>query len=146
VAGTIAVRVTELTAAGARIAGLPQPRTVTIPRSGPVIVSAELADDGASGIKIVVIGYAPVRDITQATVNFTIASGVTLNGSAGFSVPVQPEFTKWFASPTGLGAGSRFRLEIPFTIAEGSRDSITGFTVTLASSEGVPATGSGARR
>ena len=60
-------------------------------------------------------------------------------------MPLQPVFTTWFASDSGRNNGSRFLLQIPFTVAEGDANQITGFSIALSSSEGSPATLNGTR-
>ena len=146
VAGTVTVRVADMSAAGVPVASLPQPRTVTIPRAGPSITpgSARLTNS-TGGVTVEVQGFSPTREITQAAVTFTITSGVTVNGTAAFTVPLQPAFTTWFASQAGRDNGSRFLLQIPFTVAEGDANQITAFSITLSSPEGSPATATGGR-
>ena len=146
VAGTVTMRVASMMAAGVDIASLPQPRTVTIPRAGPSITpgSARLVNS-TGGVTVEVQGFSPTRDITQVSVTFTIAAGVTSAGSTTFTVPLQPAFTTWFASQAGRDNGSRFLLQIPFTVAEGDVNQITGFSITLSSPDGSPATATGGR-
>jgi hypothetical protein len=146
IAGTVNLNVVSLNAAGVNIGTLPPPRTVTIPRAGPSITpgSARLVNS-TGGVTVEVQGYAPTREITQASVTFTIVAGVTNAGSSTFTVPLTQPFTTWFASQAGLDNGSRFLLQIPFTVPEGDPNQITGFSITLTSPEGSPATATGGR-
>jgi hypothetical protein len=146
VAGTVTIRVIALSAAGVDATSLPPPRTVTIPRAGPSITpgSARLSSS-AGQVTVEVQGFAPTREMTQAAVTFTIASGVTVSGSTTFTVPLETSFTTWFGSDAGRNNGSRFLLQIPFTVPEGDPNQITGFSITLTSPGGSPATATGVR-
>lgn len=146
VAGTVSVGVTSLTAAGVSSSTLPAARTVTIPRAGPSITpgSARLTNT-TGGVTVEVQGFAPTREITQASVTFTIASGVTASGGTTFPVTVDQPFATWFGSDAGRNNGSRFLLQIPFTVPEGDPNQITGFTITLTSPGFAAATANGTR-
>jgi hypothetical protein len=146
VAGVVTVSVITMNAAGTSVANLPQPTTVTVPRAGPSITpgSARLTNS-TGGVTIEVQGYSPTREITQATITFTIAAGATSGGSTTFVVPLTAPFTTWFDSDTGRNNGSRFLLQIPFTVPEGDPNQITGFSIILANSVGSSATVNGGR-
>jgi hypothetical protein len=137
VAGTIAIRVVSLTALGQGVPGLPGAREIVIPRSAPVLTagSARIVNS-TGGVTVEVSGYAPSRQITQATFVFTIAAGTDLIGSSSFTVPIEAPFTTWFGSQPGRDNGSRFLLQVPFTVEEGDATRITGVTITLTNSEG----------
>jgi hypothetical protein len=145
VAGTVVINVLFLNSLGQNSPTLPEARRITVPRSAPVLTagSARLVNEGG-GVTVEVQGYAPARQMGDANVSFTIAPGTDVLGPTSFPVPVQSAFTTWFASTDGRNNGSRFLLRIPFTIAEGDANRITGFSITLNSMEG-PATISGGR-
>lgn len=133
VAGTVTVRVIAMTAAGvAQNVGNIPARTIAVPSAPPTITpnSARLVDTPAGNVTVRLSGFAPSRAITSATITFNIASGVTVNGTATFTVPVDQAFATWFASNDGRNNGSRFQLQIPFPV-EGSTADITGYTISL---------------
>jgi hypothetical protein len=146
VAGVVTVSVITMNAAGASVPNLPQPTTVTIPRAGPSITpgSARLTNS-TGGVTIEVQGFSPTREITQATITFNIAAGVTPAGSTTFTVALTAPFTTWFDSEPGRNNGSRFLLQIPFTVPEGDPNQITGFSIALTNPAGSSATVNGVR-
>lgn len=138
VAGTISVRIASLTAPGAASPTLPAPQTITVPRTRPVLTAgtAKIVNNQSGGFNVEVEGYAPSREITGATFSFSIAPGTEVLGTTTFPVDVRPRFTQWYANPGSRAHGSRFRLEVPFSIAEGDLSRITGVTVTLTNADG----------
>jgi hypothetical protein len=137
VAGTITVRITSLTLSGQPAADLPGPAEIVVPRSGPVLTAGSVRLlNSPGGVTVEVSGYVPSRQISQATIAFTIVAGTDVIGSASFNVPLQAPFATWFGSQTGRENGSRFLLRIPFTVEEGDANRITGVTVTLTNQEG----------
>jgi hypothetical protein len=137
VAGTVFVRIASLAASGQSLPAPPDSREIVVPRSGPVLTPGSVRlVNSTGGVTVEVSGYAPSRQITQATIAFTIATGTDVVGSTSFTVPIEPAFTTWFSSQAGRQNGSRFLLRIPFTVEEGDANRITGVTVTLTSPEG----------
>jgi hypothetical protein len=137
VAGAIAIRITSLMALGQALPTPSEPTQIVVPRSGPVLTPGSVRlVNSQGGVTVEVSGYAPSRQITQATIAFAIAAGTDVVGSTSFTVPLQPQFASWFASQPGRDNGSRFLLRIPFTVEEGDANRITGVTVTLTSPEG----------
>lgn len=145
VAGTVTLTVTDLKAAGVDVRP-PDPRTVTIPRTAPSIQagSARLTNS-TGGVTVELQGSSSGRDITQAAVTFTFASGANVTGGSTFTVALQQAFTAWFTSDAGRNNGSRFLLQIPFTVPEGDPNQITGFSITLTGPDGNSAAVTGGR-
>jgi hypothetical protein len=137
VAGTVFVRISSLMALGQSVPPPQEAREIVIPRSGPVLTAGSVRLlNTPGGVTVEVSGYAPSRQITQATFAFTIAGGTDVVGSTSFTVPLQAPFATWYSSQPGRENGSRFLLRIPFTVEEGDANRITGVTVTITSPEG----------
>ena len=109
-------------------------RTVAIRRALPVITTLRLTRS-AGGLEVRVEGYTSTRQLNEARVSFTTASGVDVNGSTQVTVNVQAAIQTWFASAGSLSFGGQFALTLPFTVSGSSAD-ITGVSVVIVNSEG----------
>jgi hypothetical protein len=120
-------------------------QTVTVPRQAPVIAggSVRLANVTNSGFTVELTGYSTTRDLASATLAFTAANGASLQGAA-VTVPLGPAAVTWFASDSGRANGSRFSLQVPFTLT-GDNAALGGVSVTLSNSMGTSAAVSGGR-
>ena len=114
VAGTISFTVTWQ-AGGA---GLAVPATltqsITIAPATPVI-SAVTASTNSSGFSVVIIGYSNTRDLSQAVLQFTPASGQTLQ-TTSLTVSLSSVATAWFGGSASDQYGGQFVLTLPFTV------------------------------
>ncbi|MEZ5355029.1 MAG: IPT/TIG domain-containing protein [Bryobacteraceae bacterium] len=136
VAGVVVLRLASLNSAGQPAASLPPPVRIEVPRAAPSLTAGSVRlTDSAGGVTVQVQGYSPGRDMTSATIAFTIAAQTDVDGSTTFNVPLQTVFQNFFNSADGRANGSRFQLRIPFTV-DGDTSRITGVSVTLTNSEG----------
>ncbi|MEZ5356716.1 MAG: IPT/TIG domain-containing protein [Bryobacteraceae bacterium] len=145
-AGNVLLSVASMTVAGQSATPPPQPVRVEVPRSRPVIASVALVNR-AGGVTVEAVGHTPSREITGATIAFTIASGAEVEGSRSFTIPaaeIGSRFRAFFTSADGVAAGSAFKLTIPFPV-EGDVSQITGVSVTLDNAEGSSAAVAGGR-
>jgi hypothetical protein len=99
----------------------------------PVITKLSAATS-AGGFTITVTGYATSRQVTQAVLQFTPASGTTLSTTT-FTIPTTSLFTTWYGSTAALPFGSQFTFTQPFTVS-GSAQVVTSVSVTLSNSQG----------
>jgi hypothetical protein len=145
-AGTIAVKLTALTAGGQSVLPASPPTTnITVPRLAPVIVagSVKLVSISASGFTVSLQATSTPRDLTSASVTFTAASGDQLNGTQ-FTVSLTTAATTWFTSAPGGTAGGAFALTMPFAYS-GDTNAIGTVSVTLTNSVGTSTAVSGGR-
>jgi hypothetical protein len=135
--GTVAGLITitaHLSAAGQDVTGTPIPtRTIRINATAPTI-SSVTATRNSTGFTVTVTGFASSREVTQATFQFTAASGTTLQTSS-VTVPVDVIFGPWFQSSNSAQFGSQFTYTQPFTVSGGAQ-SIVSVSVTLVSKAG----------
>ncbi len=87
------------------------------------------------GINVEVEGHAPSRQMTNASITFSFAAG-TDGSTNAFPVDLANAFTTFYNTQSGRDNGSRFRLEIPFSVTEGDVNRITGFTMVLTNPAG----------
>ncbi|MGE5644713.1 MAG: putative Ig domain-containing protein [Acidobacteriota bacterium] len=134
VSGTITISV-KLTAGGADITPNPAPAaTIRIARAAPVIRVLRLVKT-ASGFEAWITGYATTRELTQATVQFTPASGSNLQ-TTSVTVPMGDASKQWFEDSGSAAYGSQFTIVQPFT---GNAGLVASVSVTLASAAGASA-------
>ncbi len=145
VAGNIAVSMATLQIDGTSILPQSPPAlTLAVPRLAPVILngSVKIASVTNAGFTVQLTGYASTRDLTSATLSFSASAGAQLSGNTTATVPLDSAGVVWFGSNGGLANGSRFSLQIPFSLT-GSSSALGGVTVALSSSVGSSATVSG---
>ncbi len=129
VAGTITITA-QLLAGAEDVTPLPAPKqTITIPAGAPVITSVT-ATRNSTGFTVTVVGYATTRSVTQATFQFTAASGSSLQTTSA-TIPSDSLFTAWFGSAAAGPFGGQFTLTQPFTVS-GSPQTVASVSVTLA--------------
>ena len=133
VAGTITLTV-KLAAGGADVTPNPVPsKTVRINRTAPVIRTLKLVTTG-SGFEVWITGYAPSRELTQAAVTFTGASGSNLE-TTSVTVPISAAAGQWYRDASSQAYGSQFTIVQPFTVI-GTANPATSVAVTLSNSSG----------
>jgi hypothetical protein len=115
------------------------PQRIQIGRAAPSIASMTCARNGA-GFTVVVDGYTNTREATQATFDFTGASGASL-GTAELVVTAGPLFSAWFGSTGSAASGGLFRYTQPFTV-QGSPTTVAALTLKLGNSAGTSASSS----
>jgi hypothetical protein len=137
VAGVITVTLTFTTASGEVVtpAGV-TPQRITIARAAPSIASMTCTRN-AGGFTVVIDGYTNTREATQATFDFTAASGASL-GTTQLALQTGSLFTGWFGSSGAATVGGLFRYTQPFTV-QGSGASISGLSVRLGNAAGTSA-------
>ena len=115
------------------------PLSITIPVGPPVINSASLSRSGKS-MQVVVVGYSPTRDMTQATFHFVPTTGNTLK-TTDVTVTLSDVFTTWYQGTNSDQFGTQFTYTQPFTL-DSDASVISSVTVTLSNSQGAsqPAT------
>ena len=130
VAGTISISL-RLQAGGIDITPLPAPAISTeIASAAPVITGVQVTRS-AGNISVIVSGYSTAREVTQATFNFTAATGQTLQSSASSVViPFESLFSSWFQDPANSPYGSQFVLTQPFSV-QGDSNAVIPQNVTF---------------
>lgn len=131
-AGTITINGT-LQAGGVTLTPAPAPQTIVIPRSAPVISAVEVTRS-ASGITVVVTGFAPSRSNTSARFRFTAAAGANLQTSE-LTVTTTDLFNTWFRGSQSTQFGSQFRYSQVFNI-QGDSSQVRSVEVTLTNADG----------
>lgn len=142
--GTVAGSITLTVTWQAGGATLPVPgllnQTIHIAPAVPII-SAITASTTSTGFQVVVTGYSNTRELSQAALQFTPASGQTLQNS-GATVSLSNASTTWFQSSTSDQYGSQFLLTMPFNVTSGSASAIASISVQLVNSQGTSAASS----
>ncbi len=134
VAGTITLTV-SWQAGGATLA-VPAAltETIKIAPAAPVI-SGVTVSTTSSGFQVAVTGYSNTREMSQAVVTFTPASGQTLQTTT-LTVSVSSASAAWFGGSASDAYGSQFILTLPFTVSNGSARAIASVSVQLVNSQG----------
>jgi hypothetical protein len=91
------------------------------------------------GFTVVIDGFTNTREATQATFDFTAASGQSL-GTSQLQLSTATLFSGWFASSAGSTVGGVFRYTQPFTVNGSS--TVAGVSVKLGNSAGTSAAAS----
>ncbi|MGA2135547.1 MAG: putative Ig domain-containing protein [Bryobacteraceae bacterium] len=134
VAGTITLTVSLQAGSGAAVPAVVT-QTIQIAPAMPVI-SAVSVSTSSSSFTVSVTAYSNTRDASQATLQFTPASGQTLENSS-VTVPLTSAASNWFQSSSSDQYGSQFILTLPFTLTNGSASGLASVSVTLTNSAGV---------
>jgi hypothetical protein len=109
-------------------------QTIQIAPAVPVIGAVGTATS-TSGFTVSITGYSNTRELSQAVLQFTPASGQTLQ-TTSLTVSLASAATTWFQSSTSDQYGSQFVLTLPFTVTDGSASSIGSVSVQLVNSVG----------
>ena len=148
VAGVISVQVTALNAAGSSVlpGTLPQPQTVKIAPSAPVIIpnGVKITNVTATGFSVEVDGYSTTRELTRADFAFAAAAGAQLDGATAFVEFKGADQIKWFALQESRPHGGNFGAMVPFAYS-GDAAALGTVTVTLTNSKGSSASATGGR-
>jgi len=105
------------------------------------VISAVTATTTSSGFQVVVTGYSNTREVSQAVLQFTPATGQTLQ-TTSLTVSLTSAAATWFQSSTSDQYGSQFILTLPFTVTDGSASAIGSISVQLVNDQGTSAAAS----
>jgi hypothetical protein len=126
----------SLTSGDTDVTPTPAPtRSATVASGAPVISRVLVESVTATGFTVVVIGYTPNREITQATFNLTGRNGVQVQPASVTPAGIADVFRTWFASEASREFGSMFTLTVPFTIS-GESNAIASISATVSNSVG----------
>jgi hypothetical protein len=128
-----------LVTGGAELPGFDQ--TITIPRSAPVIQTVQLVKNSA-GLEIHVVGFSPSRDLTEADLTFTAATGASLQ-TTKVSESLASVAAAWYQSTGSAQYGSQLMLVLPFNASQGSVDAVGSVSVVLKNAQGSSQTANG---
>jgi hypothetical protein len=134
VAGTITLTVNWQAGGATLAAPAALTQTIQIDPAAPVITAVS-ASTTSSGFQVAITGYSNTREATEATLQFTPASGQTLQ-TTSLPVPLTSESTTWFGSSTSDQYGSQFILTLPFNVTDGSASAIGSISVQLVNTKG----------
>ncbi len=136
VAGVITITA-QLQAANQDVTPRPAPvRTIRINATPPVLTTVT-ATRTSAGFTVTVIGFAPTRELAQATFQLTAAPGSNLQTTA-IPIAVDPLFTAWWQNPDSIQFGSQFKFVQNFTV-QGDTNAIASVSVTLSNKAGASA-------
>lgn len=128
VAGTITLQA-SLAVDAQDVTPSPAPRhTIRVAPMAPVISKVEISRT-SNGFELIVTGYSTPRQLTQAVIKLTPASGQTI-ATSEFTLPLESIFTSYFSGAASAPFGSQFRLVIPFFVPQGL-NGLTSVSVTL---------------
>jgi hypothetical protein len=115
VASSTVIKLVNVRIAGVPVYTLPSPRQFRVARTAPVITNACFTP-AAGGVNVVVTGYSSTRQITNASVVLTAASGAP---ERSMTVDVSGSAYDYFASDEAVRNGGGFTLTLPFTVEGG---------------------------
>jgi len=141
VAGTITLAVSWQAGGIALAIPAALTQTIQIAPAVPAIASVAAAAT-SSGFQLVVSAYSNTREVSQAVLQFTPASGQSLQ-TTSLTVSLTSAASTWFQSGTSDQYGSQFVLTLPFTVTDGSVSAIGSVSVQLVNSQGTSASASG---
>jgi len=146
VAGTITLTPSFVSDGGITLTPtLPPALNLTVPQSAPRLLSVQVASKTASGVTLLVTGYATGRSITQIDVQFTPTAGEDV-ATRRLTMNVDASFTAWYQSAASQAFGSQFTVTLPFTLSgdivnttslTNVIDTIQSVSVTLTNRQGV---------
>ena len=143
--GTVAGAITLAVSWQSGGAALPAPaaltQTIQIAPAVPAISTVN-ASTTSSGFQVVIQGYSNTRELSQAVLQFTAASGQTLQ-TTSLTVSLASASTTWFGSSTSDPYGSQFILTLPFSVSNGTAGAIASVSVQLVNSQGTSNSASG---
>lgn len=134
VAGTITLTVTWQAGGATLAVPAALTQTIQIAPSAPVITQVT-ATTTSSGFQVQVTGYSTTREATQANVQFTAASGQSLQ-TTSVTVSLTDAASAWFQSSASDAYGSQFILTMPFTVTNGGASAIASVSVQLVNTQG----------
>ena len=133
VAGTITLEA-SLAADEQDVTPSPAPRhTIRIAAMAPVISRLEV-NRTSNGFELVVTGYSTPRQMTQAVIKLTPASGSAI-ATGEFTLPLENAFISYYSGSGSTPYGSQFRLVIPFFVPQGL-NGLASVSVTLTNQVG----------
>jgi hypothetical protein len=141
VAGTITLTV-SWQAGGVTLAvpaGMTQ--NIQIDPAAPV-VSAVTVTASSSSLTVTITGYSNTRELTEAMVQFSPATGQTLQ-TTSLTVPLTSAAATWFGGSTSDQYGSQFTLTLPFATSNGDASAIGSVSVQLVNTKGTSTVASG---
>jgi len=133
VSGTVTLAFT-LEAGGTQLPASGLTRTITIGRAAPVISAVKLVTS-SNTLQVQVTGYSSPRELTEADVTFTAASGSTLQTTSAI-IDLTAVGKQWFQGSSSAQYGSQFVLVMPFTATQGSISAVGSVSVVLKNSTG----------
>ena len=114
----------------------PEPtHTASVPGGPPAITRVAVESVTAAGFTVVVEGFSPSREITQATFNFTGRSGIQVQPASVTPGGIGDAFRNWYQSEASAAFGSMFTLTVPFTIS-GETNAIASVSATVSNAQG----------
>ena len=131
VSGLITLTAT-LSAGGTDITPSPAPSAQIRVNSTPPVITSVQATRAGSALTIVITGYTPTREVSQAIFHFNPASGANLQ-TTDLTVPVASLFAPWLQGNQVLG--SQFQFTQSFNV-QGDTQAIASVTVTLVNAQG----------
>lgn len=133
VAGTVTVSYT-LSAGGVDVTpATGRTAVIVIPGQAPTATSVSFVQSGPT-LTVTVVGFSNVRNVAQATFNFTPAAGTALE-TTSVTLPVTTIFNNWFSSTASSAFGSVFTYTQVFNLSD-SGAKVQGISVTLTNSVG----------
>lgn len=106
---------------------------IHIAKAAPVIQSMA-ATASAGGITVTITGFSTSRELTQAAITLTAASGITLANNS-FTIPLSSGAAAWYGSSQSQQYGTQVAISIPITLSDGAKD-VSSVSATLSNSVG----------
>ena len=88
----------------------------------------------ANSIELLITGLSTPRSVSTLTLQFTAASGASLQTSS-LSINTEAPFGTWFQSATGISFGSQFTASVIVNV-NGDPNAVQSVSVTASNSRG----------
>jgi large repetitive protein len=121
VASATTVKLVNVKSAGTPIYTLPSPTLFRVARTAPLITEACFTPT-AGGVNVIVTGYSTTRQLTNATVTLTPASGGI---EKSITQDVSGSGFDYFSTDEAIRNGGAFMLTLPFAVEGGEVNSAT---------------------
>ncbi|MFN0104729.1 MAG: choice-of-anchor D domain-containing protein [Bryobacteraceae bacterium] len=89
--------------------------TLTVAPAAPRLLSVQVTGRTATGLQLLVTGFATSRQISQIDLAFTGVAGENI-GTTRLTVPAEASFNAWYQSAASAQFGSQFTATIPLTL------------------------------
>lgn len=108
--------------------------TTEIPLGAPTIVEVELQNRSGTGFDLIVTGFSTAREVSGLQLQFTAASGATVDPSS-LTADVNAPFVTWYETDNWQLFGSQFVFTQRVNIT-GDASAIAAVSVTLSNTQG----------
>ena len=112
----------------------PPSQTALVVAGPPQLRNVQVGARTANSIELLITGLSTPRSVSAITLQFTAASGASLQTSS-LSINTEAPFGTWFQSATGISFGSQFTASVIVNV-NGDPNAVQSVSVTASNSRG----------